>query len=112
MIKTINETEFIDAFRKRDMYKNNFSYDGLKELFRHFNDYDGGDFGHEIELDVIKHCSEFTEYENLAEIKKDYSDIETVEQLQNQTTVIPVYNAKSYLPETGTNDMTYIIKDF
>ena len=112
MIKRIDETEFIDAFRTRDMYRHHFSYDGLKELFRHFNDYDGGDFGHEIELDVIKHCSEFTEYENLAEIKKDYSDIETVEQLQNQTTVIPVYNAKSYLPETGTDDMTYIIRNF
>ena len=112
MIKRLNETEFIDAFRTRDMHRHHFSYQGLKELFRHFNDYDGGDFGHEIELDVIKHCSEFTEYENLAEIKKDYSDIETIEQLREHTEVIPVYNDKSYLPETGIDDMTYIIRDF
>ena len=39
MILRINETEFIDAFRKRDMYRHYFSYQGLKELFRHFNDY-------------------------------------------------------------------------
>ena len=93
MIKTINETEFIDAFRKRDMYKNNFSYEGLIALFQYF-EWIENEFDDEIELDVVGICCNYEEYENLAEIQESYTDIQSVEDLRELTEVIEIPNTE------------------
>ena len=110
MLQTINENQFIEAFKSLRPHK--FTIQGQRALYEHFEEL-GATKG-EIELDVEKHCSEYTEYENLAEIWKNYSNMGylSIEELRVLTEVIPVYNDKSYLPETGTNEMSYIIKDF
>ena len=109
MIQTINENQFIEAFRI--LRAHNFTIEGLRALYEHLEEL-GASEEREPVLDVEKHCCEYSEFENLAEIQEQHPDIETVEQLREHTEVIPVYNAKSYLPETGTNEMSYIIKNF
>ena len=89
MIRTINEYDFIDAFKKMGR-ENNFSYDGLIALYEELEMVEN-DIGKPIELDVIALCCEFTEYNNLDEFQADYGDeYETIEDIQNATTVIMI----------------------
>ena len=88
MIKTINEYDFIDAFK--GMREDNFSYDGLVALYEYLEMLED-DTGQSIELDVIALCCGFTEYDNLKEFLADYGeDYETIEDIQNATTVIMI----------------------
>ena len=98
MKKTINLHEFRNEF---DEYgrSENFSYKGLEVLFDHLEDL-GDDLGEEIELDVIAICCEFTEYENLEELQQNYNDIETMEDLEDNTYVFM------------TGDESFIIQDY
>ena len=89
MIRTIDNIEFVDAFRKMGRI-DNFSYRGLIALYEYLEML-GEDTGQEIELDVIALCCEFTEYDNLEEFQADYSeDYETIEDIQNATSVIMI----------------------
>ena len=73
MKQIITESQFINAFKSWDTYKNQFSYKGLKALFEWFEEYEN-DIGEEMELDVIAICCEFTEYENLKQYNDEYGD--------------------------------------
>ena len=89
MITTINEYDFIDAFKKMGR-EENFSRNGLIALYEYLEML-GDDLGQPIELDVIALCCEFTEYDNLEEFEADYGeDYETIEDIQNATTVIMI----------------------
>tara|TARA_R100001440_G_scaffold47239_1_gene66985 strand:+ start:667 stop:1011 length:345 start_codon:yes stop_codon:yes gene_type:complete len=114
MIKTINEYDFIDAFRKMGRYtegvqwKDNFSHDGLVALYEYLEMLED-DTGQTIELDVIALCCEYAEYDNLEEFQADYGeDYETVEDIQNATSVIMIddYVVKEL------NDTRFIIQQF
>ena len=56
--------------------------------------------GEEVELDVIALCCEYTEYENLEELQENYTDIDSMEKLEDRTTVIKI------------DDDRFIIQDF
>jgi len=73
MKQTITESQFINAFKSWDTYKNQFSYEGLKALFEWFEEYEN-DTGEEMELDVVAICCEFTEYENLKQYNDEYGN--------------------------------------
>ena len=89
MIRTINQYDFIDAFRKMGR-EESFSYNGLVALYEYLEMLED-DLGQEIELDVIALCCEYTEYDNLEEFQADYGDeYETIEDIQNATTVIMI----------------------
>ena len=99
MIRTINEYDFIDAFKKMGR-GNQFSHDGLIALYEYLEML-GDDLGQEIELDVIALCCEYAEYDNLEEFQADYSeDYETIEDIQNATSVIMI------------DDDSFIIRQF
>ena len=70
MKQTVNEWDFIEAFRQAGR-KENFTTEGLSALFKEFEDYEDST-GEEIELDVIAICCDYTEYENFAEFNADY----------------------------------------
>ena len=74
IIQRVTESQFIDAFKSWDTYKNNFSYEGLKALYEYFEEVaecnDSGTF----ELDVVAICCDFTEYKNFKEFKEEYSN--------------------------------------
>jgi hypothetical protein len=89
MIRTIDNIEFVDAFRKMGR-TDNFSFKGLVALYEYLEML-GEDLGQEIELDVIALCCEYAEYDNLEEFQADYGDeYETIEDIQNATTVIMI----------------------
>jgi len=88
MKQTINFSQFCDAFR--DMNRNNnFTYNGKRALYDWLEELEE-DTRIEQELDVIALCCEFTEYENLAELQENYTDINSMEDLEDHTTVIKI----------------------
>ena len=86
MYQRINEHDFIDAFRTYGRL-DHFSIPGLKALFEYLESIEE-DIGQEFELDVISLCGDFAEYKDLEEIRHNYPEIETMEDLYNNTIVI------------------------
>lgn len=98
MKKIISFSDFVDDFRS--IRPDNFTYEGLEALFDYLEQLEQ-DTGEEIELDVIALCCEFSEYEDIEEFQRNYGDdYETIEDIEYQTTVIPV------------GDEGFIIADF
>ena len=89
MFQEITSSEFSDWFLNSETYKNNFSYKGLKSLYNYLVDLEE-DTGRNIEFDPVAICCEYSEYENLEEIKNNYNDIETIEDLRDHTQVIEI----------------------
>ena len=85
MKTTVNIYQFRNEFEQTR--PNNFSYDGLTALFDYLEEYEES-CNTEVELDVIALCCEFTEYVDLAEIQQNYTDIESMEDLNDHTMVI------------------------
>ena len=88
MKKTVNFSDFCDAFRNHDRQEQ-FSYEGKRALFDYLENYEE-ETGQELELDPIAFCCEYTEYENLKELQQDHPDIESIEKLEDNTQVIPI----------------------
>ena len=91
MKQSVTRFDFVDWFRGSDTYKRNFSYDGLNSLFDYFEELEE-DMGQEIDFDPIAICCEFSEYENLEEIKNNYSSVEinNIDDLRYHTEVIEI----------------------
>jgi hypothetical protein len=87
MKDTITAYQFSD-----EMIEQGFSYEGATALFEYFEQYEQ-DTGEEMEFDPVAIRCDFDEYESLEEIKENYQDIETLEDLQNHTTVIEIPNS-------------------
>ena len=83
---TISLHQFQDAFRNMGRQEQ-FSHSGLKALFDYLEEYEGST-GEEIELDVISLCCDYTEA-SIEEVLKEYN-LETLEDIQDRTTVIMV----------------------
>jgi len=71
MITTVNFHDFRDAFKAHERM-NNFTPDGLIALFDSLESLEE-DLGEPVELDVIRFCVEFQEFEDLKEYNTDYS---------------------------------------
>ena len=84
MKDTITKHQFVDEMSKKD---HGFSYDGAKALFEHLTQYEE-DCDHELDFDPIAFRCEYDEYENLKEVQDNYNDIETLEDLRNNTTAV------------------------
>jgi len=90
MYQSVNSWDFSEAFRQAGR-ENSFSSKGLDSLFEYLEEYEEST-GEQMELDVVAIDCDFVEYENLAELQNDYSDIEDMDDLQNHTTVIMIDN--------------------
>ena len=86
MKQTIRENEFVHAIVGDDY--NNMSYEGALALFEYLEEYED-QTGEETELDVVAIRCEWTEYENIEEVSKDY-DIDNLDDLRDNTSVIEV----------------------
>ena len=86
MKQTINLHQFRSGFI--NLRPNNFSYNALACLFDHLE---------ELEADtgqVISICGDFNEWEDLAEFNSNHDlGCETLEDVEEHTTVIRVYEA-------------------
>ncbi len=94
MKQYITFNAFTDAFS--DTYKDNFSYEGKKALFEYLEEYEES-AGEEIELDTIALCCEYTEYDSLKELQADYTDIKSMEELEEHTMVIPIEGSEGFI---------------
>jgi len=101
MKQTINFTQFCDSL------KGQFSYEGKKALFESLEQYEE-DTGEEIELDPIALCCEYTEYDNLKDLQADYPDIKDMDDLRDNTIVIPIYD----ITGTGKETDRFIIQQY
>ena len=88
MKTTVSQYDFTESFRNMGR-SDSFSYDGLIALYDYLVDFEES-IGSEIELDVIDLCCTYSEYDSFKELQEDYSDIRTMEELEERTTVIPV----------------------
>ena len=100
MIQTINQSQFIDAFRAMGR-ETQFSYAALVALFEWLEEI-GEHQDYYQELDVIQLCCEFTEYSDLEEYNADYNtgdqeDADTMEDIENKTIVIPIGKTESFI---------------
>jgi len=86
MKDTVTENTFTD-----EMIKHGFSYEATKAFFEHLSMFEE-DCDQELEFDPIAFRCEYDEYKNLEEVKENYQDIETLEDLQNNTSVIEIPN--------------------
>jgi hypothetical protein len=59
-----------------------FSYEGATALFEYFEQYEQ-DSEMEMEFDPVAIRCDFDEYESLEDVKQNYQDIKTLEDLQN-----------------------------
>jgi hypothetical protein len=89
MKTTVTKHDFREAFRT--LRPDNFSYEGLGELFDYIEELED-DAGITIELDVIAFCVDYSEYDSLAAINDDYPsfDFTSWDDVDEHTTVILV----------------------
>ena len=96
MKKSVSITDFIDAFEK--MRPSNFTYEGLESLYNYLTDYEQ-DTGEELELDVIAFCCDYSEYKDLEEYKKNYSSINSIKDIKDATTFIPIFKTERFITQ-------------
>lgn len=87
MFSTINKHSFIEAFRKSDTYKNNFSYEWLTALFEYLEEYEDST-GTQIEFDMVALCCYYNEI-SIDKIEQE-TGCESLNDLQYNTQVIEV----------------------
>ncbi len=95
IIETIGVYGFVNAFQERGRMAGWTTF-GLEELFHYLYDL-SQDMGEHLELDVIAIDSEFVEYLSFQQIQQDYDNIETMRDLQDRTTVIPIKATGGYI---------------
>jgi len=86
MKKTLNFNHFVDAFRDAGR-ENSFTYNGKKALYDYLTQLEE-ECDMEIELDVVAFDCEYVEYEDLEEVQGDYPDVDSLQDLYNNTQVI------------------------
>ena len=95
----VNENQFTDDMRT------NFSLEGCRALFEYLEELEEGVVynlqldSQEIEYDPVSFRCSYTEYESLSEIKENYNDIETLDDLRDRTTVIEIPNSEKLIIE-------------
>ena len=90
MKQAVSFSTFSDAFRDMNR-KDQFSYDGLRALYDYLEEYEES-CDTEVELDVIAICCDFCEFDDLDEVRESYYDIESLDDLRDNTTVIECDN--------------------
>ena len=95
MKQYVSITNFIDAFPNG---QTNFTYEGLECLYNYLIDYEQ-DTGEEIELDVIALCCDYSEYKDLEEYKQNYSSINSIKDIKDATTFIPIFKTARFITQ-------------
>jgi len=95
IVKTITDDYYFwNWLKKSDSYSSNFTLDGAKAVQAYFEEFSEQTDEGVIEFDPIAWCVTFSEYDNLNEFNVQYwgegkqPDAFTLEELQNETTVI------------------------
>ena len=94
----MKQTVYLEDFRKafKDTRPNQFSYDALTALYNYFEQLED-DIGEELDLDIIAVCCDYREYKDFQELKSNYLNIKTLDQLKERTEVIPIENSQGFI---------------
>lgn len=96
MKQTVELYDFEQAFHAYERF-DNFGYDGLKALFNYLTELEE-DCGVEMELDVIALCCDYTRYEDLDELNKEYrEEFKTLDEVRDHTTVIEIEDSEAFI---------------
>jgi len=88
MIITLSKQNFLEQVRQHSRWKQ-FSYEAWEQIFEWEEERNDNNNN---EYDPVAFCCDYAEYDSFDQLKDDYSDIESKEDLEGQTWV-------SYLPE-------------
>jgi len=88
-MKNTIDTYYFRNWFLNSQYKNNFSIEGLSSLYDYLTDLED-DQGTEFDFDPVAFACEYSEYENLQEIIENYNSIDNIQDLENNTSIIPV----------------------
>ena len=88
-MKNTIDTYYFRNWFLNSQYKNNFSIEGLSSLYDYLTDLED-DQGTEFNFDPVAFACAYSEYENFQEIKDNYSSIQSIQDLENNTSIIPV----------------------
>ena len=88
---TITEYSFRDGFMSMDSTKNNFSYEGLRQLYIYLEELSDG-IGEDIEFDPVAFCMDYAEYTSMEELKDNYSTVDDQELEDNI-----IYKGKEFI---------------
>ena len=97
MKSTLNDYDFVNQWP--ESRKGQFSREGLFALYDFLTEWEGS-IGEDIEYDPIAFCCEYTEYENMEELKENYP-VKNMKELKEKTEVIEI-------PDTDR----FIIRDY
>jgi len=81
----MNKYDFQNDFMK--VRPDQFSYKALQALWEHFEQYEEGT-GDTIEFDPIAICCDYSEFQDIKEVQKNYPDITSMKDLERETKVI------------------------
>ena len=116
IIEKVTKSQFIDAFRSWDTYKNNFSYEGLQALYDYLWEVSECNDSGTFELDVVAICCDYAEYANWEEFVDDYGD--TYDQVLGGDRLCLDYYTTVILPdcwqgkEDDERNLPFIIRKF
>ena len=85
IIQTVNKSQFIDNLLADDYAS--WTYEDAGALYDYYEDYSEGT-GEDVELDRVALRCEWTRADSIDEVIEDYDDIESLEDLQDNTQVI------------------------
>jgi hypothetical protein len=88
-MKNTIDTYYFRNWFLNSQYKNNFSIEGLSSLYDYLTDLED-DQGTEFNFDPVAFACEYSEFENLQEIIENYNSIDNIQDLENNTSIIPV----------------------
>ena len=108
MIRQVSNSEFIDDLFKDDYA--NWSYEGADALYEFLTELEE-DTGEQIEFDRVALRCEYSEYKNLEDILSQYDNINTLEDLKENTIVIEFKYGTNSTPEKYRKE-GYIIQNF
>ena len=94
----MKQTVYLEDFRKafQSTRPNQFSNDALIALYDYFKNLED-DIGEELDLDVIAICCDYCEYKNFQELKSNYLNIKTLDELKERTEIIPIENTEGFI---------------
>jgi len=85
IIQTVNKSQFIDNLLADD--NASWTYEDAGALYDYYEQY-SDDTGEDVELDRVALRCEWTRADSIDEVIEDYDDIESLEDLQDNTQVI------------------------
>ncbi len=94
----MKQNVYLEDFRRafQSTRPDQFSNRGLIALYDYFQNLEE-DIGEELDLDVIAICCDYCEYKNFQELKSNYLNIKTLEDLRERTEIIPIEDTEGFI---------------